>query len=172
MSVVRSTYSILSNKPLRTEFSGAFYEISFDLPFWFVNWNGKKIIKVYGCSFNYLESENKVPKISTKYLNQFVTVHSNIVANDTENLISYYPNESSSFGIHSTSESNNNYMMVANNYYTPKIYDLTHSDIQQITIWFKGADTANICLRGSCGHDLQEIEQAVFKIECELAILD
>jgi hypothetical protein len=84
----KSMYSILSNKPISKDFSGASYEISYRLPPWFVNWSGKKLIKVYGCSFAYLESENKVPKPSEKYVNQFISVHSNIARDGTENLLS------------------------------------------------------------------------------------
>jgi hypothetical protein len=61
-----SKYALLTNK-LRKDFSGALRGMSFKLPSWFTDWNKNKIIKVYGCSFNYLESENKNLILSSKY---------------------------------------------------------------------------------------------------------
>jgi hypothetical protein len=64
-------------------------------------------------------------------------------------------------------------MMVVNNYYTPKIYDLTHSSIKEISIWFKDSHGELIVLRTSYSSEdgfLDEIYQAVFKIECELFV--
>jgi hypothetical protein len=140
----KSMYSILSNKPVSSNFSGAYYEISYRLPPWFVNWSGKKLIKVYGCAFAYLESENKVPRASQKYTNQFISVHSNIARDDTESMLSTY-----TLGLSNTYDSehlnkypkydesvvNENYMMVVNNYYTPKLYDLTNFSDDKISIW-------------------------------------
>jgi hypothetical protein len=64
-------------------------------------------------------------------------------------------------------------MMVVNNYYTPKIYNLTNSTAKEITIWFKDTRGEIIPLRTSylTGAPLDEIYQAFFKIECKLAIL-
>jgi hypothetical protein len=172
-SVVNSKYSILSNKPVTKDFSGAYYDISYSLPAWFTSWNGEKIIKVYGCSFAYMESENKDPKPSTRYANQFISVHSNITRDDTEHLSSFYlPGETPAS--QTEREVEENYMMVVNNYYTPKIYDLTNSTAKEITIWFKDSHGETIPLRASYSSEggfLDEIYQAVFKIECELAIL-
>jgi hypothetical protein len=117
------------------------------LPFWFTNWDEKKIIKVYGCSFGYLESENKVSKPSTRYSNQFISVHSNITRDDTEHLPSFYL--PSDIPTQNESETSANYMMVVNNYYNPKIYDLTNSTAKEITIWFKDAQGDKIPLRTS-----------------------
>jgi hypothetical protein len=65
--------------------------------------------------------------------------------------------------------------MVANNYYTPKTFDLTNLDIQEIVISFKDACEELIPIRtsytGNTG-ELAEIRQAVFKIEIELTILE
>jgi hypothetical protein len=163
----KSMYSILSNKPVIEAFSGAYYDIIYYLPAWFVNWNKKKIIKIYGCAFAYLESENKVPKPSSKYANKFISVHSNIVRNDTENLLSTYTENK--YPEYAESVINENYMMVVNNYYTPKIYDLTNSPIKEIKIWFKDSHGEIIPLRTSYsgeGGFLNEIYQAVLKIEC------
>jgi hypothetical protein len=85
-----SKYACLTNKHLSKKFSGGYYEISFRLPVWFRDWNKSKIIKVYGCSFNYLDSENKKPILSTLYQNQFISVHSNISYKDTYPLNSDY----------------------------------------------------------------------------------
>jgi hypothetical protein len=57
--LIISKYNCLTNKPLSKKSSGGYYEISFRLPVRFRDWNKNKIIKVYGCSFNYLDSENK-----------------------------------------------------------------------------------------------------------------
>jgi hypothetical protein len=66
-------------------------------------------------------------------------------------------------------------MMVANNYYTPKIFDLTNLNIQEIIISFRDACGELILIRtsytGNTG-ELQEIRQAAFKIEIEIAILE
>jgi hypothetical protein len=177
----KSMYSILSNKPTTQDFSGASYEISYRLPAWFVNWGGKKLIKVYGCSFAYLESENKVPKPSQKYANQFISVHSNIARDGTESLLSAYTLGLTSAGLtpsnkypdYDESVVNENYMMVVNNYYTPKIYDLTNFTDNKISIWFKDSHGNLIELRTSYSSAegfLDEIYQAVFKIECELFV--
>jgi hypothetical protein len=82
-TIVISKYAVLTNKPLTKDFSAAIYQISFKLPSWFTDWNKIKIIKVYGCSFNYLESENKIPILGNKYQNQFISVHSNIAHDET-----------------------------------------------------------------------------------------
>jgi hypothetical protein len=66
-------------------------------------------------------------------------------------------------------------MTVANNYYTPKIFDLTNLNIQEITISFRDACGELIPIRtsytGNTG-ELQKIRQAAFKIEINLAILE
>jgi hypothetical protein len=72
------------------KYSGGYYEISFRLPGWFWDWNKNKIIKVYGCSFNYLDSKNKNPILSNKYQNQFIFVHFNIDHEDIYLLNSDY----------------------------------------------------------------------------------
>jgi hypothetical protein len=137
--LVMSIYAILTNKPLRKDYSGVLNKMSFKLPSWFTNWNKNKIIKVYNCSFNYLESENKNPILSNRHQNQFVSVHSNIAYEDTIPLKSFYletgvsenylsdPNESTLIS---------DFIMVVNKFYTPKIYDLTNSTTDSITVIF------------------------------------
>jgi hypothetical protein len=67
------------------------------------------------------------------------------------------------------------FMMVANNYYTPKIFDLTNVNVQEIIISSRDACGELIPIRtsytGNTG-ELQEIRQVVFKIEIELVILE
>jgi hypothetical protein len=66
-------------------------------------------------------------------------------------------------------------MIVANNYYTPKIFDLTNVNIQELIISFTDACGELIPIRTSytrSTEELAEIRQAVFKIEIELAILE
>jgi hypothetical protein len=174
MSAIKSRYSILSNKPLSEEFSGALHEMHYRLPAWFRSSNGRKVIKVYGCSFRYLESESKKPIPSDRYADQILTVHSNIVRDEMEHMPSFYPEApSSGNGLHEN-EAVDCFMMMVNNYYTPKIYDVTDSNLQFIKIWFKDAYGNRIPIRdaySSEGGELDEIYQAVFKIECELAVL-
>jgi hypothetical protein len=117
-----------------------------------------------------LESENKEPKISSTYANQFITVHSNIVRDDTANMRVKYAGENDKFAI---STKNDDYMMTVNNFYTPKMYDVTNANLSKIRIWFYDATGSSIALRTSYSGQgfLDEIYQAVFKIECELAII-
>jgi hypothetical protein len=69
---------------------------------------------------------------------------------------------------------------VVNNYYTPKLYDITNCDIKEIKIWSEDSHNELIILKTSFsseagienGYQLDEIYKAVFKIECELFISD
>jgi hypothetical protein len=184
---IKSTYIILSNKPLTQEFVGIYSEIAYNLPPWFVNWGGKKLIKVYGCSFAYLEShDEKIPVLSQKYANQFISVHSNIVRDDTEHLLPYYVQtkkpSATTDGLPITQEDVENFagfMIVCNNYFTPKIYDLSNSNETKIIIWFKDSygNIINIIepytappVDGVEQPAWYEVYRAVFKIEAELAI--
>jgi hypothetical protein len=174
MSVIKSRYSILSNKPLTEEFSGELNEISYELPAWFKNSNKRKIIKVYGCSFRFLESEDKKPIPSDYYTNHILSVHSNIARDETEHMASFYPQTNSKTPDIYENEAVDCFMMIVNNYYTPKIYDVTDSNLQTISIWFKDSYGNRVPIRSSysgSGGLLDEIRQAVFKIECELAVL-
>jgi hypothetical protein len=60
------------------------------------------------------------------------------------------------------------------NYYTPKIFDLTNLNIQEIIISFRNACEELIPIRTCTGNtgELQEIRQAAFKFEIQLAILE
>jgi hypothetical protein len=183
--MISSKYTVLSNKPLDFEVISDPIKIRFSLPFWFTDWPGQKLIKVYGCSFAYLETETvdgkKVPKLSTKYANQFISVHSNITQDETEHLTSFYDNTVG----HTVPDSNAkpsqseidilvDFMMIANNYYTPKIFDLTNSTLKEIVIWFKDAYGQTIPLKNTftppSGVYMSEFYQALFKIEIELAV--
>jgi hypothetical protein len=81
-----------------------------------------------------LESENKKPILGNIYANQFISVHSNIVHNDTVTLNSKYADVLPNDCLSSPNEStvSMDFMMVVNNYYTPKIYDVTNSEIKDI----------------------------------------
>jgi hypothetical protein len=180
--VIKSAYTVLSNNPI-TNYIGnqtPLMALKYILPAWFVNWVGKnkqRIIKVYGCSFGYLTSVELEPKISDKFTGQFITVHSNIAHNDTVSLREIY-----SVGDRATDEllqrqSSNpnlgNYMMTVNNFYTPKIYDLSEMNVSEIELWFNDAHGQQIPIRKVYGLPLQGIEydQAVFKLELELATI-
>jgi hypothetical protein len=64
-------------------------------------------------------------------------------------------------------------MMAVNNYYTPKLYELTNSNYSEITVWFKDAYGNKVPIRAAHTPDNEILEtyQAVFKIECELALI-
>jgi hypothetical protein len=149
MSVFKSRYSILSNKPLTDDFSGELNEISYKLSAWFKNSNGKKIIKVYGCSFRYLESEDKKPISSDLYTNQILSVHSNIARDETEHMASSYPQIISTKSNIHENEVVYCFMMIVNNYNTPKIYNVTDSNLQTISIWFKDSYGKHVPIRSS-----------------------
>jgi hypothetical protein len=69
--------------------------------------------------------------------------------------------------------------MTVNNFYTPKIYDVTEQKLQEIEIWFNDAYGNQIPIRqvyqnttnDSDAIPTYEIYQAAFKMECELAII-
>jgi hypothetical protein len=189
--IVKSCYTVLTNTPLSNAFSGGLYAMIFPLPDWFVKWSKSKIIKVYGCSFLYFETENGVPKLSEKYSHQFITVHSNIVRDDSITLHTYYsdiPDNSTivAVGPEGTVGKNDvnaitmgdglDYLMTANNFYNPKIYDLSNNDAQFIKLWFLDSSGEKVCLRGSfTGANevfLGEVYQAAIRLECELAIAE
>jgi hypothetical protein len=55
-------------------------------------------------------------------------------------------------------------MIMVNNYYTPKIYDVTDSNLQVISIWFKDSYGNRVPIRSSyssSGGLIDEIRQAV-----------
>jgi hypothetical protein len=176
-AIIKSAYANLSNKPLNKEFSGASYEIQYKLPSWFTTTNKNKIVKVYDCSFAYLESKNKEPVLSTKYSNQFISVHSNITRDETVLMNLVYTKENGLAGNPSENDelkAIDGYMMIANSFYTPKIYDLSNSNLDCITISFKDACGEKIPIGTSYSGEgfLDEIYQAVFKIEIELAVIN
>jgi hypothetical protein len=169
-----SKYTILSNPPEFTGETGGIMEIHYPLPHWFTSWKKRKIIKIYGCSWAYLDSEDLKPIPSTKYANQFVTVHSNIARDAIQNIPGLW--HEGNIPTQDQLDAFTNCLMVVNNYYTPKIIDVSDAEFHEIVIWFKVGTGAQIAIRSShyssCGNGKIENEQAVFKIECELAILD
>jgi hypothetical protein len=85
------------------------------------------------------------------YQNQFISVHSNIAHEDTYPLNSDYLTndgrvEKISSGVDGSGADSaygcdeskliSHFMMVANSYYTPKIFDLTNLNLQEIIISF------------------------------------
>jgi hypothetical protein len=185
MSVVTSKYTVLSNKPIPKAHDGAFHNthIFFTLPFWFTSWQKQKVIKVYGCSFAYLDmlpSDQAifVPRPSSRYANLFISVHSNIVRDDTEHITGIIENEDKP--TESETEIFADFLMIANNYYTPKIYNLTNSTAKEIEIWFKDAYGNTIQLQEpfSGFNRPDDVDNdngnyfATFKMEIELATLE
>jgi hypothetical protein len=65
------------------------------------------------------------------------------------------------------------FITIINNYYTSKIYNLTNSTINNITISFRNVCDALILIRSFYGvgdsTNLNDIQQVVLKIEIELA---
>jgi hypothetical protein len=112
--------------------------------------------------------------LNNKYAGQFISVHSNIVRDDSEYLPStYIPSSNGDTPSQIESEANSNFMMVVNNYYTPKVYDVTHLTDKQIVIYFRDSKGEKIPLTTSYSSEgdlLDEIYCALFKIELELAI--
>jgi hypothetical protein len=180
-NIIKSCYTVLTNKALSKDFSGGYYAFIYHLPKWFVDWPKTKIIKVYGCSFLYFETENKIPKLSEKYNRQFVSVHSNIVRDDSTVLRIQYsdvhenspiedgPGDSHGDGL--------DYLCTANNFYNPKIYDVSNQQMSYIKIWFLDSTGQKVPIRSSFSPpdkpplDLSEVMSAVIRLECELAIL-
>jgi hypothetical protein len=125
-----------------------------------------------------LESESKKPIPSNINANQFISVHSNIVHNDTVTLNSKYADVLPTDYLACLNESLvfMDFMMVVNNCYTSKIYDLRNSEIKDICIQFRDVYGKLIPIRTSYSSGdpiiADEIQQATFKIETELAILE
>jgi hypothetical protein len=120
---------------------------------------------VYGCSFRYLESEDKKPIPNDFYTNQILSVHSNIARDETEHMASFYPQVISPEPDIHENEVVDCFMMIVNNYYTPKIYDVTDLNLQTISIWFKDSYGNRVPIRSSyssSGGLLFKIRQAVF----------
>jgi hypothetical protein len=181
--LIKSSYTVLTNKPLSTDFSGGYYALIFHLPKWFVDWPKIKIIKVYGCSFLYFETENKEPKLSDKYNRQFVSVHSNIVRDDVSVLQIQYSDIPEGSPIENGPGDNHgdglDYLCTANNFYNPKIYDVSNNQLTYIKLWFLDSTGKKIPIRGSFSLDpgdpfspLDEVMSAVIRLECELAIFE
>jgi hypothetical protein len=121
-----------------------------------------------------MKSENKKPKPSALYANQFITMHSNITRDDTEYLPASY--EDLKRPSQSESSACAGFMLIANNIYNnQKIYDLTNSSERAIEVWFNDTYGNIIPVQTAYSTDhgtWDEIYKAVFKIECELAIID
>jgi hypothetical protein len=122
---------------------------------------------------------NKKLISSNIYANKFIYVHSTTAHNDIVTLNSKYADVLPTDYLSSPNESmvSMDFMMIENNYYTPKIYDLTHSVINNIRIQFRDVYGKLIPIRSSYSADndnttLVEIQQATFKIEIELTILE
>jgi hypothetical protein len=66
--------------------------------------------------------------------------------------------------------------MTVNNYYTPKLYDVTNSDLKSIKINFTDAFGEEIKLKYNTTETVNDVEEnvgyrAAFRMECELAII-
>jgi hypothetical protein len=177
--LIKSVYTVLSNKffdnDVTTNTDNQSHTIEFLLPSWFTTWSGKKIIKVYGCSFVYLRNQ----LISNKYQYQFISVHSNIAVNDNTVLNCKYINELTPD--YKSDSQYYDYLITCNNYYSPKIYDVTNSDLKSIKINFTDAfgdviklkynttetveDAAGVSVTEKVGY------RSAFRMECEWAII-
>jgi hypothetical protein len=185
--IVQTTYTVLTNKTLTNMPGDPQYALLFKLPYWFIHWPKTKIIKVYGCSFIFLESEPPVegavtegyiPRVSSKYANQFISVHSNIVRDDTTPLHISYEGEVSS---QSSFGDAVDYMMTCNNFYNPKIYDVSNiQGLESIRLWFVDSVGKTVPIKHNYSdghyvdaegnsHTFSGVYQAVIRMECELA---
>jgi hypothetical protein len=189
--VVRSTYCVLTIKSLSPLIDIGVPEttsILFKLPEWFINWKGTKIIKVYGCSFIYLETADapqnntNVPKVSTKYSNQFISVHSNIVRDDSTPLhIHYEYSNGVPMPFDGSVGDSPDYLMTVNNFYNAKVFDVSGQEgLEFIKLWFVDSMGKAVPLRvlynnnyvNPGGGNWLGVYQAVIRMECELAILE
>jgi predicted esterase YcpF (UPF0227 family) len=69
------------------------------------------------------------------------------------------------------------YLMTVNNYYTPKLYDVTNSDLKFIKINFTDSFGEEIKLKYNTTETVDEVDESVvykaaFRMECELAIIE
>jgi argonaute-like protein implicated in RNA metabolism and viral defense len=67
--------------------------------------------------------------------------------------------------------------MTCNNYYTPKIYDVTNGDLKSIKINFTDAFGEEVKLKYNTTESVNSVDEeasyrAAFRMECELAIID
>jgi hypothetical protein len=67
--------------------------------------------------------------------------------------------------------------MTCNNYYTPKIYDVTYADLKSIKINFTDAFGEEIKLKYNTTETVDNVDEdasyrAAFRMECELAIIE
>jgi hypothetical protein len=122
------------------------------LPDWFRVYNGKKIIKIYGTQLYHVyanfESINYDYDVETPLA---ATLHSNVVGNNnTGTLVDPNPDLPDQAGPEdpnlwsptgpSDGDINNiyhQYVLTANNFYTPKTYEYTDPSIQELRFWFK-----------------------------------
>jgi hypothetical protein len=100
-------------------------------------------------------------------------VHSNITRDDTEYLPASY--EDLKRSSQSESDASAGFMLIANIYNNPEMYNLTNCSERVIEVWFKDAYGNIIPVQTPYSADhgtWDEIYKAVFTIECELDIID
>jgi hypothetical protein len=188
----QSKYIVIGNRPIVSfdEMPTTFnitgpetYEWKFDLPDWFKNnGNDRKIVKIYGGSVLMhrqiltIVSEGDHIKKDIHFENLLhATIHSNIAefANVGSNI-----NTIAELGTADHSaliSAYKNYVMVANNFFTPKIYEIPDTTTRTLTFIFHDKEGKPIPLFHIEQNYLDDplsisINQLVFKIEGELMI--
>jgi hypothetical protein len=126
--------------------------ISILLPDWFRVYKGKRIIKIYGTQLYQVYSDDRIHDYNyDAEMPMEATLHSNVVGNNnTGTLVDPSPELPDAAGppkpgmwIPSGPASGdindlyNQYVLTANNFYTPKTYEYTDNSLQELRFWFK-----------------------------------
>jgi hypothetical protein len=165
--------------------------IEIQLPDWFRSYKGKKIIKIYGTQL-YQIFGNKTTQGDYQFDNETPlesTLHSNIVGStNTGILIDPYPNLPDADGPNikdqwipqgpfsgGINDIYDQYVLTANNFYTPKTYEYTEGIDKNGTLrfWFKNKYGVTIPIFYVCHVDETVFYSSflLFKIEMELLTL-
>jgi hypothetical protein len=163
-------------------------EIKIVLPEWFRGYNGRKFIKIYGTQLICIAGTNENQQ---GYYFDFdtpleATIHSNIARESNSGTLLepvqnvpvtqklndyiYIPTWGANELIN---ELYDGYVLTANNFYTPKLYEYTNPAITELSFWFKNRYGTKIPI--FYVHDGNSEEPLcnflLFKIECELITL-
>jgi hypothetical protein len=167
----------------------------YQLPSWFYDSNDRKIIKITGSNviqhrYTRDTTTNPIPETEEDQQGEFfqtlhTTIHSNIIkfSNagtniNTIDIPKFY--NANGDQIHEDYSDNLNiyddYMMLANNFFTPKFYELPDNTVRTIDIWFRGNDGKRLPIfkierKVVDSKDIINISQLIFNIEGELVLM-
>jgi hypothetical protein len=156
------------------------------IPEWFRTYKGKKIIKIYGTQLYQIlgnETFGEYQFDTTTPLE--ATIHSNIARDHNTGVLKepfedlppnvvpdgvspdhWEPSAPSSAGINDLYD---NYVLTANNFYTPKTYEYNDTTITEIKFWFKNRYGVSIPIFYVYNYDGGFLSSfLLFKIEMEL----